>query len=538
MSDDELKESFSRLKSPNLLENIIHDIGRSGFVGEPGHIASIISVCNSRICRDPLNLSPQGESGVGKSAAVCAVSNVFESVSLVSGYLSKTSLIHDTEWSEKEGDAYVINLMGKIIILLEAEESRDFLNLLKPIRSHDKKQISYKITEGTSGKHSVKKVIIKGYPVFVAISVNPSDRPEDSTRDLSITPHSSESKTKAVNLNSGKKSKNPWKYPTDNETDKINSEWDFCLTKYLKSGSVVIVWAEEMAKRFDARNPRSMRDFKKLISIMESITLLHQYQRVIIETKNGERYIFATIDDLRITSRLAKILIEPTTKGLGQEVTDLYDDFLKPFCQSPRSIKEIMEAYAAKYGRPITRSVLNEHYLYLLRDLGMLNQDDSGKTHLWSTSSVGLSESVGIDFDRLEKEVEIETGIREMIPELMSSVDVSRVLQGDNPIFDASRENIIQELVRSIQSATIRQDFLRKLESPLSSCLKHEDKISVGNEKTDADTSDTSSQAEKVDQAKEDSGQMTIDQLNAKYGEGFISELIKRGSIPAIGGRA
>ncbi len=489
--EDPVSASFHRLVRPHLLENLINDLGRAGIVGEPGNVVCIVLVYNSRLCEEPLNLAPQGESGIGKSVLVCKAGEVFESVAVVSGYLSRTSLIHDTDWAEKIDDnTYRIDLAGKILIILEAGSSREFLELFKPIRSHDKKRIIFSITEG-KGVHATKKVVITGWPVFVSISVNPSSSEEDSTRDLSLVPAYSKAKGKAVNTQKAGRAAAPWKCPSDEELAETLQSWEYALTRMLRPGKVVNPFAVELARQFDTSNTRSMRDFSKLLSIFESSVLLHQFQRPIVKTSHGVRYVIGGLDDLRITAEIARLVIEPTAKGLGTDVIDAYEKFLREYCELPKTIKQIIEGWNAHYCKSISRSTLNEHYLYPLKNAGLLNEDESKKAHEWSTTSVGLSKSVGIDFDRLLEEASVSSGLREKIEEMLSSVDVSEVKYGDI-VFDLTdTERLVDEVVSRIQTPTIRQEFLNKLSDPLSSCLKRERKISVDDAPTDDDTSDT-----------------------------------------------
>ena len=62
-SKDILQVTFNWLKDPNLLENLVHDLGRCGIVGEPGNVVAVLLFCNSRLCEQPLPRSPSEQSG-------------------------------------------------------------------------------------------------------------------------------------------------------------------------------------------------------------------------------------------------------------------------------------------------------------------------------------------------------------------------------------------------------------------------------------------------------------------------------------------
>jgi len=60
---DILQVTFNWLKDPNLLENLVHDLGRCGIVGEPGNVVAVLLFYNSRLWAQPLTRSPSGQTG-------------------------------------------------------------------------------------------------------------------------------------------------------------------------------------------------------------------------------------------------------------------------------------------------------------------------------------------------------------------------------------------------------------------------------------------------------------------------------------------
>jgi hypothetical protein len=545
-----LTEVYGWLKNPNLLENLVHDLGVSGVIGEPGNLVTVLLVYGSRLCSEPLNLSPSGDSGVGKSFLTCQPSDFWKHDTLVAGYLSRTSLIHDTDWATEQGtNSYLLDLTGKIIVILEADASREFLDLMKPIRSHDKREIAFNVAE-REGKLKTKKVIVKGWPVFITVSVNPSEKPEDSTRDLNLTPAYSEVKGKAVNLDKARKSETPWKYPSQNKLMELKDNWAAALT-LLKPMKVVNPFGAILAGTFDTRNARSMRDFQKMMSLFESCVLFHQLQRIVVTTKNEETYVFGTLDDLRITLKIAYILLKPTITGLRADVLNAHEEFFKLVCppDQGKTVKELMEEWHRRRKTTIKRSTLLESYLYPLRDAGLMNQDETEKAHKWDVSCVDVSETVETDSDTFLKGFDLEAGLRQNIEEMWRTVGVSAVMRGDNPISIASMESLVQDILSSVQSSTVRQMFIDKLSDPLASCLKNEEKITVGLPPTHSDTSDTSDRSlfpdlgqrfgDKVTKAREMwAGNRSIEEIELTVGSEVLDHCYCRGYIPKIGGRA
>ena len=73
-----------------------------------------------------------------------------------------------------------------------------------------------------------------------------------------------------------------------------------CAQRLLEPLGVVIPWADQLTFRTD--QTRYRRDHAKYLSLIASVTLLHQYQRQETErTRDGvsERCVVATLEDLR-----------------------------------------------------------------------------------------------------------------------------------------------------------------------------------------------------------------------------------------------
>ncbi len=476
------------LTHPHLLERLVDALGMSGVVRQVPMLVALLLVFLSRLCNNPLNASSGGLAGVGKSFLVCRVCRLFRGPAFVSAYFSKTSLVHDTDWAEARDDgSYVIDLRGKVIVLLEAKASGKFLELMKPIRSHDMDEVSFNITQSNKGKHKTKKVVLKGWPVFIDLSVNPSCDGEDTSRELRLTPCYTEQHGKEVNMQRGMRAAAPWNFLSDTKTDAMLSTLEDALAS-LKPMKVLNLFAPALAHEFGTEDARSMRDFEKVLSLLESCTILHQRQRVIVETTE-EKYVVASVDDLKIVCRVAEELIGQTITGLGADVIDAHADFFARVCPQGvgKTIEEIRAEWAKEHDKPISRSTLLGHYLYPLHEAGYMVQDDSEKAHKWSVSSAKLSASVGIDFDRLEKDIISNAGIDTQVSNFVSSVNVSRVTFGGEEIPTGDNTVLSNRIVSALNAPTVRQEFLDKLGDPMASCLISENEESVECNAADAD---------------------------------------------------
>jgi len=122
----------------------------------------------SAFTSDPINYIPKGPSSSGKTYPVIQVSRYFSDQDVwMLGGLSPKALIHEYGNYDKEKHAYVVSLEKKILVFVDIPSIETF-DLLKPILSHDKNEIEYRIVERSKkGKLQTKHAIIKGFPAAI-----------------------------------------------------------------------------------------------------------------------------------------------------------------------------------------------------------------------------------------------------------------------------------------------------------------------------------------------------------------------------------
>ncbi len=110
------------------------------------------------------------------------------------GYCSPTSFFHDAAGYDKEKNIYIIDLSRKILIFLDQPHNQ-LLERLRPILSHDKKEIRLKITDKSqkSGLRT-KNLIIKGYPSVIFCSAGLNIDEQEGTRFILLSPETSQEK--------------------------------------------------------------------------------------------------------------------------------------------------------------------------------------------------------------------------------------------------------------------------------------------------------------------------------------------------------
>lgn len=305
----------------------------------------------------PLNLFLKGPSSTGKTHLVVNISKYFPEEDVLSlGGLSPTAIIHDQGRIETRNNkkVYVVNLSKKLLVFLESP-SRETLNMLKPILSHDKMEIEYKITDRKKGaKLATKNVIIRGWPATIFCTTETKRLEEISTRSLLATPEISKEKIDgAIDLFASKKM-NPWLEKFKNGDGLRDSI--VILKDNIKM--VSIPYLREVAKTYQEKylcNPRIMRDFQKISSLIEIIANIHSFQRPIMDV-NDDKYILAVPMDFVAANEIYRSIREATEEGIPSHVMRFYYDIVCPLHEMSKndvnssvSIPNLVKTYQKVY---------------------------------------------------------------------------------------------------------------------------------------------------------------------------------------------
>src|SRR3989344_3711775 len=162
---------------------------------------------------EQLNISNQAPSSTGKSYIPMEIADLFpqQDVFMI-GYCSPTAFFHDKGFYDKETNTIHIDLERKILVFLDQPHTL-LLQHLRPLLSHDKKEIQLKITDKSQKAGlRTKNVIVRGYPAVIFCSAGLKLDEQEATRFLMLSPETTKSKIKSGILEKIKKSSNKTKY--------------------------------------------------------------------------------------------------------------------------------------------------------------------------------------------------------------------------------------------------------------------------------------------------------------------------------------
>ena len=361
---------------------------------------------------NPINLFLRGQSSIGKTYNATQTLRYFpeEDIWFLGG-LSPKALIHsygltldskgeeidfsqkpskeDSEdekkaWNERLRTARtLVDLHGKILVFLEAPHFETY-NMLRPILSHDKQEISYKFTDKTAkGQFKTAHVVIHGFPATVFCTTDEKYIQDLASRGFTVTPETDAPKIKEANLVTAEKKALPWKFQQDHEFTLLHGyiEW---LRGQFESLNVAIPYCRELAEHYPSQYTRSMRDFSHLTALIEVLAFFHCMQRPILtrkiqtekEDQAEENYILATVKDLEYVWNLWRNVEDTTVTGLPQHILDFYHRAVEPLSQTQSTFS--IEDLTREYNKEATDRKSSDtlaRWVKHLCDVGWLSKD-------------------------------------------------------------------------------------------------------------------------------------------------------------------
>ena len=141
------------------------------------------------------NISYNAPSSTGKSYIPTEIARLFPEKDVMEiGYCSPTAFFHDVGEYDKEQSGYVVDLSRKILIFLDQPHTL-LLQHLRPLLSHDKKEINLKITDKTQKFGlKTKNILLRGYPSVIFCTAGLRIDEQEATRFLLLSPEVNQEK--------------------------------------------------------------------------------------------------------------------------------------------------------------------------------------------------------------------------------------------------------------------------------------------------------------------------------------------------------
>ena len=307
VSAEEKTAALELLRDPRLLDRVLEDFDRCGVVGEETNKRIAYLAAVSRLLEKPLAIVVQSSSSAGKSSLMEAVLDFMpeeqrESYTAMTGqalfYMGQKNLKH------------------KILAIAEQQGAERASYPLKLLQSEGKLNIASTGKDPVSGKHVTHEYVVEG-PVMIFVTTTAHEVDEELlNRCIALTVNEEREQTRAIHRKQREARTTEGLWARRKRTRIVQLHRN--AQRLLRPLAVVNNHVEE-EEDFPDHLTRTRRDHMKLLTLIDAIAVLHQYQRVIkTDTRDGEtlEYIEATAEDVKLARQLMRQVLLPSLDEL------------------------------------------------------------------------------------------------------------------------------------------------------------------------------------------------------------------------------
>ncbi len=309
LSEQDKARAMEFLKSPDLLTRILEDFEKCGLVGEETNklIIYLAAVSRKLLYPLPLAIIIQSSSAAGKTSLMEAVLGFMPPEEQV-----KYSAMTGQSLFYMEGKS----LKHKILAVVEEEGVERASYSLKLLQSEGELTIASTGKDPKTGEIRTKDYHVEG-PVMIIITTTAAEIDEELlNRCLILSVDEGQNQTKAIHV----KQRQAFTKQglAERMSENILKTCHQNAQRLLKPVAVVNPFAEALT--FKSDQTRMRRDHMKYLTLIQSIALLHQYQRPkkMLTVANGrqQEYIEITLDDIEKANKLAHAVMGSTLDEL------------------------------------------------------------------------------------------------------------------------------------------------------------------------------------------------------------------------------
>ena len=349
----------------------------------PTKLITFASMLLAQTENSQFNVGLQAESSAGKSYIPIELADYFPYRRGYCNSFSFTPLrffFHDRGiWDEERG-VLIVDLESKILVFLDQPHFQ-LLEKLRPLLSHDRKELEYKITDKNQKLGlRTKNVVLRGYPsvIFCTVKLDPDE--QEKTRLFLLSPEIDEAKLKESIDLLAMKHCDPGKYDKLLETNPERKLLKERISAIRNSGirRILIPDAKRVTERFTRKHkqlkPRDQRDFPRIISIMKAHALLNCFGRNRIDNETIE----ANEADINAGFALYEEIAVPNELGLPPYVWEVYQKVFTPLfktTQNGTGKQDIEKKYFEVYYKPLNYELFKRHLKPSLQSAGLITEE-------------------------------------------------------------------------------------------------------------------------------------------------------------------
>jgi len=371
------------------IKDLVEALGVTVKRDDANKVITFLAMLSAFTENDQINVSFRAESSTGKSYIPLEVAALFPPDRVVKiAYSSPTAFFHDRGVWDDENETIIINLEKRILIFLDQPHNQ-LLERLRPLLSHDQKELIYKITDKREKLGlRTKNVKIIGYPAVIFCTGRLALDQQEATRMILLSPEASQEKIReAVYLKILKES-NERAFQSYVESDPRRKALRARVKKIseLKVAEIIVPEPEKIFNRFvEGRRilkPRHARDAGRLMALIKILALLNYNHRRV--EKNGDWLtIYASEKDVNMAFWVWNQISEPQEYGVSPFVLEVFKRVIEPLAmeksitdvaQGPTTT-EVMKRFLEVFGRPLSRMVWEKEIVPSLEAAGLLERE-------------------------------------------------------------------------------------------------------------------------------------------------------------------
>ncbi len=377
--------------SPMSIEKLIDILGITIKDDIENKLATFLCELSAYTENSQFNISYNAPSSTGKSYIPTEIARLFPQEDVMEiAYCSPTAFFHDVGQYDKDKNGYLVDLSRKILIFLD-QPHNELLARLRPLLSHDKKEIAIKITDKTQKNGTkTKNILLRGYPSVIFCTAGLNIDEQEATRFLLLSPEINQEKIKqgistTILKEADSESFKNW---LEENPDRALLKERIRAIKLEGIKEINIISPKRIEERFLSINkklkPRHQRDIKRLLSFVKAFALLNVWWR----EKSGST-ITANEDDINEAFKLWDKISISQELNLPPYIYNFYKDIILPLYKVKNSNiienklgvlrQELLEEHLRVYGRMMDSYQLRQQIIPMLEVAGLIMQEQDLK---------------------------------------------------------------------------------------------------------------------------------------------------------------